>query len=478
MWSPSPSAYARLRSSRTEVNALHDGRNTPSEHLLQAIWQQQRLHRDTLKTVSGQPLFILHPGFLNRESGPDFRNAVIQVGEGAARTGDVEVDPQPADWHQHRHQVNPAYENVILHVVWEATSPHSPSDLPMLEMASALDAPLAELAAWLHQEPAPGPPPFVTGKCAAPLQHLGSHQLEDLLQQAARFRLQARAEHFRVRARAAGWNQALWEGSFRALGYKHNQWPMLRLAELLSRWHKPSASHLETLTRLLGIGGLLPINLPPAPVDGSTYLRHLWDGWWRERQEFADCLLPSKAWRLAGTRPTNHPQRRLALAAHWVSKGDLPDRLRAWCDTSHSDVRLPDSLLTALQPGPDAFWSRHYTLRSRRASKPVPLLGMDRTTDLAANVVLPWLWAKASQGRRVQVCQEVERRYLTWPGASDNAVLKLARQRLMGNRPLKLPNRLWVQQGLQQVEADYCHQANSLCDRCRFPDVARQFGGS
>jgi hypothetical protein len=470
-----PSAYARLRSSLAQANSLHDGRNAPPEHLLQAIWQQQRLRRDTLKTVTGQPLFILHPGFLNRESGPDFRNAVIQVGDGAARTGDIEIDPVPSDWQQHRHQLNPAYRQVILHVVWDAASSPDRSDLPLLELVSALDAPLTELAAWLRQEPSPSPPPFVTGKCATPLRQLAPHQLEDLLQQAASFRLRARAEHFRVRARAAGWNQALWEGAFRALGYKHNPWPMLRLAELLPRWRKRDAAPSETLARLLGIAGLLPAELPDAPEGGSSYLRQLWDCWWREREEFADCLLPAKTWRLAGIRPGNHPHRRLALAALWVSQGDLPERLRAWCDAAQTDAHLPGNLLTTLQPRADAFWSRHYTLRSRSAPKPVPLLGLDRTTDLAGNVVLPWLWAKASQGRRVHVCQEIERRYLAWPAGSDNAVLRLARQRLLGDRRVKWPSRLWVQQGLQQVAADYCHQANSLCDRCRFPDVARQF---
>ncbi|MCU0771681.1 MAG: DUF2851 family protein [Verrucomicrobia bacterium] len=475
MWSPLPNAYARLRSHPGQPGTLHEGRDAPSEHLLQIIWQQQRLHRDRLKTTTGQPVFILHPGFLSREGGPDFRNAVIQIGDNATCTGDIEVDPRPTDWLQHKHQVNPAFQNVVLHVVWQTPNSRNPSRLPLLELAPFLDAPVNELTALLHPEAASPPAPFVTGKCAAPLEHIGPHPLEDLLQQAALFRLRARAEQFRARARAAGWTQALWEGAFRALGYKHNPWPMLRLAELRPRWHHPPASHTELLARLLGVAGLLPTDLPGTRAGRSPYLRQLWDCWWRDRDAFADCLLPAKAWRLAGTRPSNHPQRRLALAAHWLTQGELAGQLRTWCDTDHADTQLPESLRTMLKPGADAFWSRHYTLRSKATPKPVPLLGMDRTTDLAANVVLPWLWAQASQGRRIPVCQEVERRYLAWPAGADNAVLKLARQRLLGNRRVPLPHRLWVQQGLQQVKVDYCYRANSLCDRCPFPQVARQF---
>ena len=52
-----------------------------------------------------------------------------------------------------------------------------------------------------------------------------------LLDAAARVRFQTKAAQFRARARHAGWEQALWEGLFRALGYKHNVWPMQNLAE-------------------------------------------------------------------------------------------------------------------------------------------------------------------------------------------------------------------------------------------------------
>jgi Ni,Fe-hydrogenase III component G len=31
------------------------------------------------------------------------------------------------------------------------------------------------------------------------------------------------------------------------------------------------------------------------------------------------CILPRPAWKFHGLRPANHPQRRLALAAHWLA---------------------------------------------------------------------------------------------------------------------------------------------------------------
>ncbi|MCU0789389.1 MAG: DUF2851 family protein [Verrucomicrobia bacterium] len=476
---PSPGLYAELRSQFVRPTALHEAGDFPPEQLLQAIWQHQRLRRDRLKTADGQPLFILHPGFLNREAGPDFRGAVIQIGGASPQTGDVEIDPQPADWRHHQHENNPAYANVVLHVVWKASAAGSdPSGLPLLELEPVLDDSLVSLADWLHQETPPAPPAFLAGRCASTLRELDSDRLESLLTQAALVRLQNRADRFTARARDAGWTQALWEGLFRALGYKHNAWPMLRLAELRNRWHKPDAAPTEITARLLGLGGLLPSELPGANRESCRYLGRLWDCWWREQDAFSDCTLPAGAWRFSGIRPANHPQRRLALAAQWSCENALPSRLREWSRDSGADARLQDSLLKVLQPRTDPFWSRTCTLRSRPAAKPIPLLGRDRITDLAGNVVLPWLWAQARQGRRARLQAEMQRRYLAWPTGSDNAVLKVARQRLLGSRRRALPRGMAMQQGLHQIVQDFCNHSNhsnSLCDGCRFPELARRF---
>lgn len=448
----------------------------PAEQLLQSIWQHQRLRRDNLLTADNRPVFILHPGFLNKEAGPDFRGAIIQIGNNPPARGDVEVDLHPGHWHHHHHEGNPAYSKVILQVVWNTVSrKRGPKNIPILSLDSVLDSPASELALWLKQEPPPSLPSFTDGKCAAPLSDLAPDDLNALLDQAALFRLQARADQMTARARDVGWDQVLWEGLFRALGYKHNAWPMLRLAELRARWQKPDSSRTVLVARLLGLSGLLPTESTNTRSKSGLYLKRLWDCWWREQDEFSDCLVPGKAWRLAGIRPANHPQRRLALAANWIGQADLPKAIRSWSRDSIKSARLPDSFLTLLTPARDDFWEHHYTLRSKWLVKPAPLIGINRATDIAANVVLPWLWASALKGKGRGVLEEIERRFLTWPKASDNAVLKLARQRLLGDRAQHLSPRLAAQQGLHQIVRDYCNQSDSLCEGCRFPEVVRQF---
>lgn len=423
-------------------------------------------------------MFILHPGFLNREPGPDFHNAVVQFADAPARVGDIEVDTHPADWFHHKHDRNPAYTNVILHVVWTATPrPPAPTNLPMLELkpilgagATALDAPSDVAAPWES-------PRFLTGKCALPLQKAGAQDICTLLQQAALFRLQRKGDAMERRAQDCGWTQTLWEQLFRALGYKHNTWPMLRLGELHGRLQPRKASSKELLARLLGIANLLPRELRSNDPSTTRYWRTLWDVWWRERDGLADCTFPRSIWRLAGLRPANHPQRRLALAAAWLAEGELPARLTAWCEMSVQKSALHRSLSRGLSAQVDPFWQTHYTFRSRRSSQRLTLLGPDRVTDLAANVILPWLWARARQGRRHALCREIEQRYLAWPASGDNAVLKQARRRLLGTRREALPCQAALQQGLLQVVDDFCNQSNSLCEQCGFPQLVPKFTG-
>jgi hypothetical protein len=443
--------------------------------MLQCIWQHQRVRRDQLKTVTGEPVRVLHPGFISVEGGPDFRGAVVQVGDGPARTGDVEVDLRRSGWHAHGHDRNPAFEQVILQVLWEE-APAGGGGPPGLALKGVLDTPLEDLTLSLEQLSLRSLPEALRGQCCAPLRALAEDRLLGLLQDAARVRWQAKAAQLRARAREAGWEQALWEGLFRGLGYKHNAWPMQGLAELRSRWLGPAAGGFELQARLLGISGLLPAELTRSQKATDSYLRRVWDQWWRERDGFQDCQLPRSVWRLHGLRPANHPERRLALAAQWLASGTLPARLEQWCVAEVAEAHLVDSLRAVLAGAEDEFWSRHWTLRSPALAQPQPLLGERRVTDLAVNVILPWLWVRAVEGKNGSLRERLEQRYFAWPPAEDNAVLKLARQRLLGTGGTKLMRRAFAQQGLLQIVRDFCGNSDALCTECRFPDLVREWG--
>ena len=475
MFNPASNFYARWFRSRGIVPALREtDESTPPERLLQAIWQHQRLLRDQLKTLDGAPVRVLHPGFRNTEAGPDFRGAMVQFGDDPTRIGDVEVDVRSRGWQAHNHEGNPAYQNVILHVIWAADR-SAIGRFPTLELRGVVDAPLRELNCWLGSGVGQSQPQNLLGRCNKALRELPPDRVTELLHQAAHVRMESKAAQLQARARQAGWEQSLWEGLFRALGYKQNVWPMQRLAELRPRWLSPDLAPSALQARLLGISGMLPSELTRAHLSTDTFLRRIWDRWWRERDEFSDCILPRGLWHFHGIRPANHPQRRLALAAHWLAAGNLAARLERWGTEITPEHALTDSLLAILQIGRDDFWSWHWTMRSAPLAQPQPLLGTARASDLAVNVILPWLWVRAVEGNNEAVQRALERCYFGWPAAEDNARLRLARARLLSGVPRCNLRGAAMQQGLLQIMRDYCDNSNALCENCRFPDLARDW---
>jgi hypothetical protein len=268
-----------------------------------------------------------------------------------------------------------------------------------------------------------------------------------------------------------GWRRALWEGVFAALGYRHNPWPMRRIAESLSLDGVSRGLTAEAWeARLLGVAGFL--DTAPAAGGSRGKLSRLWEHWWRERDSFFGEILPPSAWRMTGLRPANHPQRRLALAARWLADGDLVERLEAW----FASVPAPEPavLFRRLAPAPDPYWSRHWTLRSSRPGTVAPLLGMARFTDIAANALLPWLLARADAGGDVAARTRALRCFEAWPSGEDNAVLRLARQRLLGTGARGLPRTVAAQQGLLRIAGDFCARSDAVCSACRFPECVRQ----
>ena len=114
-------------------------------------------------------------------------------------------------------------------------------------------------------------------------------------------------------------------------------------------------------------------------------------------------------------------------------------------------------------------------MTSAPLARPQPLLGAGRVTDLAVNVVLPWLWVRAREGGNEKILREMERRFQAWPAAEDNSVLKQARQRLLGNARQRGLAGAAEQQGLMQIVRDFCEHSNALCTDCRFPELVRSW---
>lgn len=92
------------------------------EVFLHRIWQNTLFEQVGLTTVQGEVLHIFDPGVYLQQAGPDFFNARLQIGA-QKWAGNVEIHVKASDWYAHGHENDGAYDNVILHVVWEYDMP-------------------------------------------------------------------------------------------------------------------------------------------------------------------------------------------------------------------------------------------------------------------------------------------------------------------------------------------------------------------
>ena len=106
------------------------------EDVLHYIWKHKAFESSNLKTTDGEDVVIVQLGQHNHNAGPDFFNAQIRIGE-QLWAGNVEIHIKSSDWYVHNHEIDKAYDNVILHVVWEHDTEIFRKDnsvLPTLEL--------------------------------------------------------------------------------------------------------------------------------------------------------------------------------------------------------------------------------------------------------------------------------------------------------------------------------------------------------
>ena len=106
------------------------------EDFLHYVWQYKKFDFSNLKTVSEESLTITNCGNYLQQSGPDFFNAQIILGN-QKWAGNIEIHIKSSDWYLHHHEKDANYDNVILHVVWEHDTPvfrKDNSEIPVLEL--------------------------------------------------------------------------------------------------------------------------------------------------------------------------------------------------------------------------------------------------------------------------------------------------------------------------------------------------------
>ncbi len=378
-----------------------------SERLIQAIWANQIFDTSHLQTRNGKLLRIIHPGRWNGEGGPDFTDAFIEM-DGREIRGDVEIHVHSTGWNDHRHDLNPAYNHVLLDVcLWDyGPTPrlvtHEGHPVPQLVLHPLLQCSMDELAESLDPDRYPFSPNRMLGR-PSPLLRLPPADMADYVESAGRFRFEQKCAGITVQISAHGADQAAYQLLARALGYKHNKHAFSELAQTVTH---------SNLSRL------------------------------RTTDEKIEILLQhahQRPLRCSQVRPANHPHRRLAALALLTECHPSPAR---WFQDMTCDTKILRRVPAIHHP----YWSRHYRLDGKCLAKPVAILGPSRWMEIITNVILPF--CAATSGGNTDLIMEFYKRL---PAASPNR----ASRQIAHELGLPRPRRTIDQQGLIQMFQDF-----------------------
>lgn len=227
-----------------------------TEKLLQFIWQFQYYNTEGLTTADGQPVQVLHPGQLNTHQGPDFFNGRVKIGP-TEWAGHIELHLRSSHWYKHRHQHDPTYGKVILHVVWQhdaEVTDENGNDIPVLSLENRIAGMLLDQYAHWMNNPAQIPCAQQLHKVPALTWKAWMDRLlaERLLEKCSRVSQQ-------VAQTEGHWEEVCWRMVCTYFGGPVNKESFQQVAEslpltLLGK-HKNVLPQLEAL--LLGQAGLL-----------------------------------------------------------------------------------------------------------------------------------------------------------------------------------------------------------------------------
>ncbi|WP_303311355.1 DUF2851 family protein [Hymenobacter sp. BT730] len=386
------------------------------EDFLHYVWQQQYFDKQALLTETGEEVTVLRPGFHNKEAGPDFLNARLQLGE-VEWNGAVEIHIRASDWHRHQHQTDARYDQVILHVVLIADKPVLRTDgtpIPTLALASRIPQELLHTYQQLQATPPIALP------CAPFLSQIPDITRISMVERTLLERMERKADTVQQLHQQLDndWEATAWHVLAAGFGFRKNSEQLARLAKVLPlrilRRHRGNLLQTEAL--LFGQAGFLSTSGEQSGILEDDYVQTLRREYefLRHKYTLAETALQEHEWNFLRMRPANFPTVRLAqLAALLHARPLLFDAL-----LSAQNVAALEQFFSTRS---SEYWRTHY--RPGRAGK-VPILGYSSIHLLITNVVVPLRVAYArSIGQTEQV--EAALHLLTELPAEQNHILAI-----------------------------------------------------
>jgi hypothetical protein len=422
------------------------------EELLQYTWKHKLFPLSPLKTTDGKSVEVIDPGLQNRNAGPDFFNAKVNIG-GTLWVGNVEIHLKASDWRQHGHDRDPRYNNVILHVCEQIDSDVQDSRGEFITQMQ-LDVPDSVRRHYQQLMDADRYPP-----CYKIIPTLTQLTLHAWLSALTTERLERKTEDIRRRADLAGgsWEDAYFVTLARNFGFGINgdafeQWAQCVPLKAVAH-HRDDLFQVETI--FMGQAGLLnPETIPEyhrqsAEQDG--YFMKLRNEYQYLAHKFNLKPMDAAIWRFLRLRPQNFPHIRISQLA-WLHHQYHTGLSQLLDCTTLPQLRQ----LLATQATP--YWQSHYTF----GSPPTPLSAKQLTATslnlLILNTAVPMFFAVGRHRQREELCDRAFD-LLEQLKAENNHIVRLWSQCGLTARTAA------ESQALIQLKQVYCDRKD--CLRCR-----------
>ena len=397
------------------------------EEFLYYIWENRLTDKD-LRTTEGEPIDIVTTGYRNTDSGPDYLEAKIKIGD-KLWAGHVEIHVKTSDWNRHGHQTDKAYQNVVLHVVYENDT--KVNAIPTLELKGHFDE-----TVFAHYQS------FISSKnwipCENSIAQVSPFTRHSWLDRMAVERLENKSTSVIkiLEANQFDWEDALYKLLMRYFGLKVNNEAFEYLAHILP--FKTLLKHADNLLQveamLMGCAGFLDKDFTD---DYPLLLK-------REfavmKAKFNLLIMPEERWKFMRMRPSNFPTIRLAQMAQLIHKnGCLFSKIR--------DAKTVAEVKALFDVTTSEYWEMHYRFNERLPQCDSPtdeLVGLsyngnrksmhgsrktpkhlgDATADiLTINAVVPLLFCYGKLHKDESVC-DTAIQFLEAIEAEDNAIIR------------------------------------------------------
>lgn len=404
------------------------------EEFLYYLWEN-RTFSGTLMTTSGQSVEIIHPGYRNTNSGPDYLEAKIRI-DGQLWAGHVELHVKSSDWNRHGHQYDKAYQNVILHVVYE--NDLIVNSIPVLVLKGHFDHSLyhryeriVATQNWIACERHINEVmPFTTN---AWLERLSIERLQEKTKKVEKMLFDNRFD----------WEDSLYRLLLRYFGMKVNNEAFETLTSLLP--FKALMKHADRLPQLeamlLGCAGFLETE------SNEDYPLQLKREFAAMRSKFNLLTMPVERWKFMRMRPVNFPTVRLAQMAQLIHQnGSLFSKIK--------EAETIKDLQTLFDVQASAYWDTHYRFSVEGPAKPKHL-GNGTTDVLIINAVAPLLFCYGRFHKDESYCEKALS-FLEDLPPEDNTVI-----RHFNNIGIAAQNAM-QSQALLRLHHHYCRQKRCL----------------